>query len=442
MKLNAIYRSSETEHLQKLSFKKVSFEGEPTISVLSLEDLQQTFLGFGGALTEASCYVLSLMDEKQRNEVLEGYFSKSGLNYALGRLAIGSSDFSLSSYDYLQGRDESLKSFDVSHEKKYLLPVLKKIEAIRGEPLNLLASPWSPCAWMKDNNDLLHGGHLKKEYYSLWAEYEARYLLAMKELGVTIEKISIQNEPAAAQVWESCLYTAKEEAEYALILRKTLDNHGLQNVGIYIWDHNRDLILERANETLQKAEVNAAVEGIAFHWYVAEDFQNVLKTHLAHPDKHLLFSEGCIETVNRPEVAMGAFRNGERYARNIIGDLEAFAEGWIDWNIVLDEEGGPNHVGNFCEAPIQYNRKTHAVYANPSYFCIAQFSHFISPGSRRVNVLNRSGLKVTAFLNLDGTLVMVVLNEGAKVSGKIQVLDESCFLTFNAHSVTTFIFKA
>jgi glucosylceramidase len=438
MKIEAIVRTSEEEHFSPLEVTLKRTRAKP--NVLLGEEVGRPFQGFGGAITEASAYVLSLMDETKRNEVLQRYYSKSGLNYVLGRVAIGASDFALGSYDYLDGEDKSLQSFSLRHEERYLFSVLEEIKKIKGQPLVLLASPWSPCAWMKDNHDILHGGHLLAEDYPLWAEYECRFVEGMAQQGFPIAMISIQNEPEAVQVWESCLYSAEEEGRFALVLREKLDQHGLRDVAIYLWDHNRDVIRERARVSLSDPRVNAAVAGIAFHWYVSEDFSQVRLTHEEHPDKHLLFSEGCIETTNQKTVKMGAFKNGERYARNIIGDLSSFTEGWIDWNIVLDEEGGPNHVGNFCEAPVQYLRKSGTVLYNHSFYCIEQFSHFIQPGAQRLRLEIPAPLKGVAFRNPDGKIALVLLNEDdSDHPAVLSLTGPSCFLTLKGHSVTTYL---
>jgi glucosylceramidase len=440
MKIVEAYRTSVNEHCVPL--KETYPESIKESTIILGKKTGEHFQGFGGAITESAAYVLSLMTPEQRRAVLQGYYGKSGLNYHLGRLCISASDFSLSSYDYLSGEDHSLKSFSLAHEDRYLLPVLKEIEEIRGEPLTLLVSPWSPCAWMKDNHEMAHGGRLLPEYYGLWAEYECRYLEEMAKRGIHPSWISIQNEPQAVQVWESCIYSSEEEADYALVLRKALDQHGFQKTGIYIWDHNRDLLVQRANETLSRPEVNRAVEGIAFHWYVSEDFAQVKKCHEEHPDKHLLFSEGCIETVHVPEVKMGAFANGERYAKNIIGDLSGGTEGWIDWNIVLDEQGGPNHVGNYCEAPVQYDRKNHVVLFNHSYFCIEQFARFILPGAERIALsFKNPDLQGLAYGNPDQSVALVLWNSGISQNAVFEVGEKKYSLTLLTHSVSTFVLR-
>lgn len=433
------FRSSEKGTLIDVTSSIKRVEGRKAGLVFNEKDVRQRFQGFGGALTEASCYVLSLMSQEQRNEVLHGYYSQDGLNYVLGRVAIHSCDFSLGSYDYLQGEDKSLASFSLEHEEKYVLPVLRSIKAIKGQPLALFASPWSPCAFMKDNHQMTEGGHLLKEYYPLWAVYESKYLLAMKEKGFPISFLSIQNEPAAVQVWESCVYSSKEEGEYALVLRKVLDGKGLQDVKLYLWDHNRDIIIERIRDSFAVPGVLEAIDGIAYHWYCSEAFDNVARVHAQYPTKHLLFSEGCIEG-NQGATVFGQFSSAERYARNIIGDLNAGAEGWIDWNVVLDQRGGPNHVGNYCEAPIQYDEKSMIVTYNPSYYGIAHFAHFFVPDGHIIGSQNALPLKALGYLNPNGSLSIVVLNDGEKdCSAFFRIANEGYFTLFPRHSITTIV---
>jgi glucosylceramidase len=399
---------------------------------------QQRFLGFGGAFTESSCYVLSLMSPEERRGVLADYFSPEGLRYALGRLAINSCDFSLGSYDYLTPKDETLKTFSVAREDRYVVPAIREATLAHGSPLLWVASPWSPCAFMKDNGSMLQGGHLLSADYPLWARYECLYLLAMRKRGINVAFVTLQNEPQAAQVWESCLYSPEEEGGYALVLREALDKNGLQDVKILIWDHNLDILPERVAATFGIKGVKAAVAGVAFHWYGPEAFANLAKCRAAYPDKEFLFTEGCVEGLNHP-FGEGAFASAERYARNIIGDLAHGAEGWIDWNLVLDEKGGPNHAGNDCEALIQYDSEKKRLVHNPSFYGMAQFARFIAPGADILSSAEVPGLKVVSAQNPDGSLVAVCLNEGSVNLKASYRLGPTAFsYETPAHTLTTF----
>ncbi|MDZ7835069.1 MAG: hypothetical protein U5K84_06715 [Alkalibacterium sp.] len=202
---------------------------------------------------------------------MQAYYNQDkGLGYTLGRLHIASCDFSLENYDYIEENDETLETFNMDREEKWVLPTLRRAQEIAGQPLTLVASPWSPSAWMKTNGERNNGGKLKKEYYTLWAQFIARYLKEMQAKGFDIEAITVQNEPAATQTWDSCEYTAEEEAEMVKVLSRVFDEEDL-NVNIIIWDHNRDLIFERADTVLKDEEANKAVWGVGNHWYVSEE---------------------------------------------------------------------------------------------------------------------------------------------------------------------------
>lgn len=220
-----------------------------TVSVDSSISYQK-LLGFGGAFTEAAAYTWANADEKSKDEIVKAYFDKEyGLAYNLGRTTIHGCDFSLEPYTYIEEGDLQLSTFDMSREDKWLIPFLTRAKETAGHSLGILASPWSPPAFMKDNKDINNGGRLLKKNYATWAEYMVKYIEGMKERGIEIDMISIQNEPAAKQEWASCKYEADEEAEFAVdYLYPALEKRGLQDkVKIVIWDHNRDLMFRRLN---------------------------------------------------------------------------------------------------------------------------------------------------------------------------------------------------
>lgn len=398
----------------------------------------QTWLGFGGAITEAAAYNLSKLSAEQRTKILQAYYHPDqGLGYTYGRVHINSCDFALGNYDYIEKEDQHLTSFSIDHEERYLLPVLREINTITGKPLHLLASPWSPPGWMKTNGEMNNGGRLKKEYYALWADYFVHYIKAMQAKGMIIWAVSVQNEPAAKQVWDSCLYSGEEECAFVKYLGPALEKAELNHVRIVIWDHNRDLLVERAKAVLDDPQAAQYVWGIGNHWYVSEQFENLSKVHELFPDYHLIFTEGCIEG----GVQLGAWHTGERYARHIIGDMNNWLEAFIDWNIVLDVQGGPNHVGNYCDAPIIVDPTCDKVYFNSSYYAIGHFSQYIKPGAKRIQ-LNRNGdeLQATAFKNDDGSVASVILNEtDASKEIKLAIDNELASITIPAHSITTVV---
>ena len=385
--------------------------------LINPEKQHQTFVGIGAAFTDASAETYYKLKEDQQKLFFKAYFSiDNGIGYSFGRTIIHSCDFSPYSYTYIEEGDAELKTFNINHDKEFRIPFTKlAIEAAGGE-LPIFASPWSPPAFMKTTNNMLQGGKLKPEYYQPWANYYAKFIKAYEKEGIPIWGLSIQNEPMAKQTWESCIYTAEEERDFLKnYLGPTLEKEGLGDKKIIVWDHNRDLLFERANVILNDPEANKYVWGTGFHWY--EDwkdgtpmFKNVAKVNEAFPDKKLIFTEGCnekyeLERIEDPKLA-------ERYAKAMINDFNNGTVAWTDWNILLDETGGPNHVGNLCFAPVHGDTKTGMLTFTNSYYYIGHFSKFIRPGAKRLTTgTTANHLSATSFLNTDGSLVVVALNE-------------------------------
>ena len=391
----------------------------------------QTMLGFGGAFTEAAAYTLSKMPSSKREEVLKAYFDKEeGLNYSIGRVHMNSCDFSLENYTYVDEYDETLETFDISREKQWVIPMIKDAEKIRGEKIDLLASPWSPPGWMKDTGEMNNGGKLLPKYYDLWAKYYAKFIDAYQAEDLNIFAVTVQNEPAAKQTWDSCEYTAEEERDFVKnSLGPILEKTGHEAINIIVWDHNRDVLVDRANTILKDSEARKYVWGTGIHWYVSEAFENLKIVHDLHPDKHILFTEGCIEG----GVQLNVFENGERYARNMIGDIANYCEGYLDWNLTLNEIGGPNHVGNYCDAPIIADTNQLTLNYNVSYYAIAHFSKHVMPGAKRIESKSESDITHVAFVNPDGSTVVVIQNESEK--------DHKVDLSHDTHTYKTTIKK-
>jgi glucosylceramidase len=369
----------------------------------------QTHLGFGGAFTEAAATVWQALPEPAREQLLRDCFDPvRGHGYTLGRVHINSCDFALGNYAHVeQAGDFALESFSIERDRRALLPFIRAAQRAAGRPLHLLASPWSPPAWMKTNGDMNHGGRLKPECRTAWAQCYVRFIRAYEAEGVPVWGVSVQNEPMAQQVWDSCLYSAEEERNFVRDhLGPALREAGLGHVKIVIWDHNRDLMVERANVVYADAQAAGYVWGTGFHWYGPEQFDHVQQVHDAWPDKHLLFTEGCQE--GGPHI--GSWEVGERYARNIINDLNHWTVGWIDWNLLLDERGGPNHVGNYCSAPILADRERGALMHQSAYWVLGHFARFIQPGAQRVLSVAAQEVDTTAFANPDGSTAVVIAN--------------------------------
>ncbi len=403
---------------------------------LNAEKTFQEHMGFGGAFTEAAAFTLSEVTEDIRQEAINAYFSKEGLQYNLGRVHIHSCDFALGNYTYIEEGDTKLKTFDISHEDKWVIPMIKDAKKLMSEDLLILGSPWSPPAFMKDTNEMNHGGHLLPEFRRPWANYYVRFIQEMEKKGIDIWGVSVQNEPAAVQTWDSCIYTAEDERDFVRDhLGPVMHGAGMEDKAILVWDHNRDIIVERAEAPLSDPEAAKYIWGVGNHWYCSEDFENLSKVHNMFPDKHLLFTEGCVEYSIYGSASK--WENGEHYGRNIIGDFNNWSRGWIDWNLVLNEIGGPNHVENYCEAPIMADRKTNSLIYNISYYYLGHFSKFIQRGALRIEHKANLPEKVyaVAYKNPDGAEVVVVQNE----TESEYVVDLGDTVTLPARSITTII---
>jgi glucosylceramidase len=406
----------------------------------------QTMLGIGGALTDAAAEIFYKLPKDKQKEFLTAYFDKDkGIGYTLGRTSIQSSDFSSESYSYVKNNDANLKSFDVSHDKKYRIPFIKEVTAAAGGKLTLFASPWSPPGWMKTNGDVLHGGKLLPKYDQSWANFYVKFIQAYEKLGIPIWGLSVQNEPMATQTWESCLYTAEEERDFIKnFLGPTLYKAGMAGKKLIAWDHNRDLMYQRASTILEDPAAAKYVWGIGFHWYetwtgAGMNFENTRLVAKAFPDKKLIFTEGCVEKFDFNRLNDWAL--GERYGLSMMNDFNAGTVGWTDWNILLDEKGGPNHVGNFCFAPVHADTRNGSLIYTNSYYYMGHFSKFIHPGAKRiVSAASRDKLLTTAYINPDGKLAVVVMNKtDENIDYSLWIKGKAAKTTALAHSIATLV---
>jgi len=380
----------------------------------------QATIGFGGAITDSSAETFARIPEGKQREFLDAYFHREkGIGYTFVRTNIHSCDFSSGSYTYVAEGDKELKTFSVAPDRRYRIPLIKRAAETAGGKLTFLVSPWSPPAFMKDNGSMLKGGKLKPDFYQAWANYYARFIKAYQAEGIPVWGVSVQNEPMATQRWESCIYSAEDERDFLKnYLGPTLRKEGLGDKKIIVWDHNRDLIYQRVSTILADPDAARYAWGIGFHWYETWSggepmHDNVKLTHDAYPDKPLIFTEGCVEAFNFDK--LGDWKLGERYARQMINDFNNGMAGWCDWNILLDEKGGPNHVANYCYAPMHADTRSGELIYTNSYYYIGHFSKFVRPGAKRIaSSPSRSALLSTAFVNGDGKVAVVVMNGGEK----------------------------
>ena len=407
----------------------------------------QTFLGIGGALTDASAETFAKLPKDKQQEILDAYFdAQKGIGYSFARTNIHSCDFSSGSYTYVAEGDKELNSFSVEHDRAFRIPFIKRAIAAAGGRLTLFASPWSPPAFMKSNNDMLHGGKLKPEFYQSWADYYVKFIKAYQSEGIPVWGVTVQNEPMATQRWESCIYTAEDERDFLKNhLGPTMRRAGLGDKKIIAWDHNRDLIYQRAETILTDPEAAKYVWGIGYHWYEPwsggeQMFDNVRLVHETFPDKHLVFTEGCNDAFDMKKI--DDWKLGEHYGHSMINDFNNGTAAWTDWNVLLDETGGPNHVGNFCFAPLHADTRTGRLIYTNAFHYIGHFSKFIRPGAKRIaSSPSRSALLSTAFIGADGKVSVVVMNRGEKeVAYYLWVGGEAAEVKSPPRSIQTLIF--
>ncbi len=438
-------RITNTDNL-KFSILKQPLETQTCVFVDPNKTFQ-TFLGIGGAITDASAEVFAKLSKEKQQEFLNAYYSKDkGIGYSLIRTNIHSCDFSSDMYTYVAEGDAALKTFSIDHDKKFKIPLIKRATETAGGKITLYASPWSPPAFMKDTKNMLKGGKLLPEFYQSWANYYVKFINSYQKEGIPVWGLTVQNEPMATQTWESCIYTAEEERDFLKnYLGPTLSKAGLGDKKITVWDHNRDLMTQRATTILDDPEANKYVWGVGFHWYETWTgglpmFENVGAVKELYPNKNLLFTEGCNEKFDASKYQL--WTNGERYGKSMINDFNNGTVGWTDWNILLDEKGGPNHVGNFCFAPIHADTKTGELIYTPSYYFIGHFSKFIGKDAKRISTMtSRSQLISTSFLNQDGKVITVVMNQSnKKVVYNLCVGTNTTEISILPHAIQTLVY--
>jgi glucosylceramidase len=410
----------------------------PTVTVDTTRKFQ-AILGFGGAFTEATAYNLNKIGAPKRAAILKDYFSPyTGSGYTVCRTQLQSCDFSVAKYSYDDvAGDYQLANFSLQHETTWMIPCIREAMAIAGSDIKVFASPWSPSAWMKSNNNMLNGGTLLPACQDAWALMFVKYIQGMKDNGVPIWGVTIQNEPEATQTWESCIYTAASERDFlklhlgpALALNRV-------DAKVMIFDHNKDHVATWATTILGDTAAAKYAWGTAFHWYSGDQFDNVALTHDNFPTKHLLATE---EADNLP---MYNWTIGQKYAHDIIGDLNNWAEGWVEWNLVLDQNGLPRHDPNTgCASSVDIDFNNDSVHYNPSYYYIAQFSKYLRPGAQRMGCASTlTGLEATAFRNQNGTMAVVAYNNtAAAIAFKIRQGAQIVKATLPAHAIADFIY--
>lgn len=357
--------------------------------------------GFGGAITEATAYNYSLLSEPRKQAFLKAYYHDCA--YTWGRISIGSNDFCLAPYEYTD--NPTLEDFSIEHERRYSLPLLKDIFEIQN--INLVASPWSPPSFMKNNRSLTHGGKLKKKYYETYAKYLRLFVDAYYNMGYAIDFLTIQNEPAASQRWESCTWTLKEQHDfiYNYLLRR-LDGSG---TAVLVWDHNRENLSQVADALLSDK-----VAGIAFHIYGGTCADQLRRTRQNHQRSVLINTESCCAFKGDWQGA------AEYYLADVFACLNSGVNAYLDWNMLLDQEGGPTWANNPVKSPIMLNDSHTDFVRTPIYNYLRIVSNAFPPGTRIVTTVSDDPDLLVAAGLYQGDLRTVLMNV-ANSSKKFQL---------------------
>lgn len=397
----------------------------------------QTVEGFGGAFTESAGFVFSKLSQSLKTEFLNLCFSENGLNYQFARVPVDSCDFSLGEYSEITSL-EQIDDFSLERANKYIIPFIEKAKNLN-DNLKLVFAPWSPPEFMKDNMDRKYGGKLKKEYYQSWAKYLVSYIKKYQEKGFSLFAISTQNEPNAVQIWDSCCYSSAEEATFiGEFLGPELERQGLESVKIIGWDHNKDRAFERISKINENPLAKRYIKAAGFHWYSGDHFKAISMIKETFPNLMLISTENCIELLKSD---LSSCQNAQRYAHEIIGDLNAGLHIFLDWNLLLDASGGPNHVGNYCVAPIMANEDYSRISLKEEYYYIKHFSQFINKATIIGSSSYSEKIEVVSFKK-NSIVYVVVLNSSLEQQKCIIRYQQKVLkLDISKNSIATVSFK-
>ncbi len=461
--------------------------------------LFQTVEGFGCAMTESSCFLLSKMDAQTRKRALGQWFGPEHIDARFIRISIDSCDYSLSEYQAVDDplADPDLQTFSIKRDRRYILPVVKEALELSGGKLSVLLSPWSPpAAWktvpeLSQNDAAVYGGlgqeadlskpsrcfggRLKREYYGSWAQYLCKYIQAYLEEGIPVTMLSVQNETAAATNWDSCIWSGEEEAVFLKdYLYPEMSAAGLTGkVGIYIWDHNKERMVEYV-DAMMREDILDMVEGVAYHWYSGDHFDALSLIHAKYPAKVLMHSESCglhipgkalsfetpvssLEEIPEeirgqiPQFVLEAlsadpkevdFKDAVDYGHDMIGDLRHGMQRWIDWNLCVDRKGGPRHVPGGFAAPIV--AEADGTYTlTVSYAYIEEIARAVIPGSVVIgSSVYAAAIETVAVKRPDGKIGILLLNREKKEQQiNIRIDGNLCTVSLPGNSISSVLLE-
>jgi glucosylceramidase len=368
----------------------------------------QSIVGFGGAFTDASCYLLGQMTVDQRAKTINDLVGPDGLRLSMGRICMGSSDYSRNAYSYDDSAtpDPELKGFSIAHDEAYILPVLRAAQAANPE-MFYFSTPWSPPGWMKAGGSIL-GGSMRKKYFDAYAQYFVKFIEGYRAAGVKVSAVTSQNEVDTDQDGRMPAALWGQEYEMAFVsqhLGPAFRQAGL-DTKIWILDHNYNL-WGRAVDELEDPSVLKYVDGVAWHGYMG-DASAMTRVHDAFPAVNAYWTEGGPD-LSDPNYA----KDWAKWSSEFAEILKNWARCIVSWNLVLDENGNPN-IGPFkCGGLVTVDSKSGAITRSGQYWAFAHYSKFVRRGAYVIGSSGEiAGVDHVAFRNPDGSYVLVLGNEG------------------------------
>jgi glucosylceramidase len=468
-----VYETSEAGNALTKITKFSNNEGsEKVIININPAEKFQTITGFGGSFTEASASLINRLSPENRKKILEAYFGESGAQYSLTRTHIASCDFSLSNYTYAKvENDMKLEHFSIEEDKNDLIPMILEAKAISKEGFQIIASPWSAPPWMKDNKKYV-GGKLLPEFNDAFALYFSKYLQAYKKEGIDIWGLTVINEPHGnGNNWESTLFSPEEMTDFVQNhLGPKLEEDNWGTVKILGYDQNRAGLPEWVDAMFKNEETSKYFAGTAVHWYEStyDYFPDVLQyAHKKAPTKHLIQTEACVDSEiphwnddtwywkkeatdwgwdwasEKDKHLHPKYAPVNRYATDIIGCLNNWVDGWVDWNMVLDTQGGPNWFKNWCVAPVIVDPEKDEVYFTPLYYTMYHFSKFMRPGAVKIGcTISDKEVMSTAVKNPDGSIAVAIFNPTDKeLSIEMNFNNQKINSSISAKALQTVVLK-
>lgn len=427
--------TNDKERFSELAVQPWQAESGATSSGVEIDATQrfQSVLGFGGAFTDASCYLFSQMDPAARRLLMEELFGPHGLRLSMGRTCIGSSDYSRSAYSFDDSPvpDPELKNFSIEHDRAYILPMLR--EALRANPeMFYFSTPWSPPGWMKAGGSLL-GGSMRKEYFASYAQYFIRFIEGYKAEGINVGAVTSQNEVDTDQNGRMPAALWGQEYETGFIKEFLGPAFRSASIDTKIWilDHNYDL-WGRAMDELGDPGVFQYVDGVAWHPYVGSP-DAMTRVHDGYPTKNAYSTEGGPD-ISAPDYAV----DWAKWSSTFTGILKNWARCIVSWNFLLDEKGGPD-IGPFsCGGVVTLDSRTQRLTRSGQYWAFAHYSKAVLRGARVISTQGTlPGIEHIAFANPGGDYVLILTNQGEEREIDCRFEGKSLTLNLPRNSIIT-----